>query len=507
EKKEKKRKKKGNMDAGVKPKKSRGKRRARERETEGETESETRGETKSGFPLWGWGLVGLAILGLVGLLVYLLMTPTANAPTAPVTSTAPTPGPAQTPRPVPLGPVTGPTGPATGPVGPLGPVTGQTKATMVAPQQRDPSTNNNSGPVPVQVRGILSDLPWTTVESKTVKGCKATVVGTSLDPGSDEMYRAVLATRNTPTQVTTNRKGGFESAFKVEDTTDPSKTVYYLSQFHTKPDKVQFPCAVSEKARKKYNDFYTKKRDGDTVYYEKYSNDLPTLGHACELITLDSANVTKVTEAEAACSKDARCAGYYVATDQKGAELVGTRPVLASALPDSCTVSWARVPDTDMPKTTDLCNRYMGDGVWDDDGSNNCQPICAGDKGRTNTNLCKSFANDSKSSDRCLDGWILSNGGKANHTCLPVTEASCPIGWVLTEDDYYPGTGVCKPPCVKGAAQEREEDGFCKEDSDQSKGWTCFPGTRHTYYRDIHGKTDYCIPTPYNFYVPKPKTN
>jgi hypothetical protein len=346
------------------------------------------------------------------------------------------------------------------------------------------------------VRGILSDLPWTTVESKTVKGCKATVVGTSLDPGSDEMYRAVLATRNT--QATTNGRGGFESAFKVEDTTDPSKTVYYLSQFHTKPDKVQFPCAVSEKARRKYNDFYAKKRDGDTVYYEKYNNDLPTLGHACELITLDSANVTKVTEAEAACSKDARCAGYYVATDQKGAELVGTRPVLASALPDSCTVSWARVPDTDMPKTTDLCNRFMGDGVWfTNSGGDICYPTCPWDNGRTNTGLCK------PSSDRCLDGWILSDGNKAGNTCLPVTEASCPIGWVLTTDDNYPGTGVCRPPCVKGTAQELEEDGFCKEDTDPSKGWGCLPGTK----KDRYNRTDYCRPTPYNFYVPKPKTN
>ena len=409
-------------------------------------------------------------------------------------------GPGQTPGPPP-GPTPGPT-PVTTPVvvgtGPRAPSAGGAGGAKVpvgaagAAGHFSVATGAAGPPV---AQGTLAGLGWLPVESNTVKGCKATVVGTSIDPGSDQMYRGVLGARNT--QATGNGNGGFESAFKVEDTTDPSKTVYYLSQFHTKPNDVTMPCAVSKPTRQKYREFYAKVSGTDE--YEKFNKEGETLtGHECELLTHDSAKVTKPSEAEAECSKDPRCAGYYVATDQRGV-LTDMKPVLASAVPGSCKVSWARVPATDRAKTSDLCNRYMGDGVWyTEPGNNKCFPTCPGGKGRTNTNLCYSEANNSKSSDKCMDGWILSKTSHAKYTCLPATEETCPIGWVLTDDaTNYPNTGVCRPPCAKGKeGQSREDDGYCHYNND--KGWHCLPGTRHSYYTG-NGTTDYCTPYAHDF--------
>jgi len=333
--------------------------------------------------------------------------------------------------------------------------------------------------------GVLANLPWQGVEAakRTIKGCKVDIVG---DPASDEMYKKMIASQNTLTQ---NQKG-YESAFKVEDTARPNSAVYYLSQFHAKPSESR-PCAVSKETRAKYRTFAHKKKDikGDH-YFEKDKD--PTTGHSCELITPASANVKTIQDAEAECKKDARCAGYYTATTNEKVPIANMRPVLASAAPSSCNVSWARLPASDWPKTQDSCNRYMGDGVWYGiDGV--CEPTCPGDKGRTWTGLCYSVSNNSTTSDRCMDGWHLSSMNNAKYTCLPVTEKTCPIGWVLTDDVNYPNTGVCKPVCHKGAAQTREEDGYCHYDD--SKGWQCLPGTGNRKY----GSTDYCRPIPHDF--------
>lgn len=68
----------------------------------------------------------------------------------------------------------------------------------------------------------------------------------------------------------------------------------------------------------------------------------------------------------------------------------------------------------------------------------------------------------------------------ATGTCVPVTEDTCPTGWVLERNSHY-HAGVCRPKC--SVATQREEDGFCKFDS--GKGWTCDkdPG----FSRDSYG--------------------
>ena len=350
-------------------------------------------------------------------------------------------------------------------------------------------TTSSSSSSSTGTSGVLANLPWQGFEAakRTIKGCKVDIVG---EPASDEMYKKMTASQNTQIK---NQKG-YESAFKVEDTARPNSAVYYLSQFHAKPNESR-PCAVSKTTRANYRTFTHKKKEikGDH-YFEKDKD--PTTGHSCELITPASANVKTIQDAEAECKKDARCAGYYTATTNEKVPIANMRPVLASAAPGSCNVSWSRLPASDLPKTQDLCARYMGDGVWfGEDGV--CYPSCPGDGDRTHTGLCYSVSNDSNTSDRCMDGWNLSTmkDGKYNakYTCLPVTEQTCPIGWVLTDDGNYPNTGVCKPVCHKGAPQTHEEDGYCNYDD--SKGWQCLPGTTNKKY----GSTDYCRPIPHDF--------
>jgi hypothetical protein len=317
-----------------------------------------------------------------------------------------------------------------------------------------------------------------------VKGCKVSIVGTERDRASDDVFKKVIGNYNS--RPATENGKGYESAFKVEDNTDPDNpnSVYYLSQFYAKPNESTLPCAVSKQTREKYRNFYEKTTD-PKVY--KQHNDTKD-GHKCELITEESAKLKAMSEDSVhtnvrdVCSKDTRCKGYYVAADTTGTEDKTMKPVLASAVPGSCKVYWSRLDEKDRPKTQDKCARYMGDGTWFTNTKSFCEPTCPGDKGRTPTGLCK---------NECLAGWGIS-GSTAGESCVPRSEDACPIGWVLTENSHYNPTGVCRPPCLKGEQQERDEYGFCKYDT--SRGWTCIPGTRHEKYHS----TDICRPHPHD---------
>jgi hypothetical protein len=316
-----------------------------------------------------------------------------------------------------------------------------------------------------------------------LKGCKVSIVGTERDRASDDEFKKVIGNLN----ARTGNGKGYESAFKVEDNTDPDNpnSVYYVSQFYSKPNESTLPCAVSKQTREKYRNFYEKTADPE-VY--KQHNDTKD-GHKCELITEESAKLKAMSEDSAhtivrsMCSKDARCKGYYVAADIHGTEDKTKKPVLASAMPGSCKVYWSRLDEKDRPKTQDKCARYMGDGVWYTNTERGfCEPTCPGDNGRTRTELCKNV---------CLAGWGKSNT-VARDSCVPMSEDTCPIGWVLTDDSNYLPSGVCRPPCLKGAQQERDHDGFCKYDT--GRGWTCIPGTRDEKYTN----TEICRPYPYD---------
>jgi hypothetical protein len=330
----------------------------------------------------------------------------------------------------------------------------------------------------------LANLPWAPVETSTIKGCKVAIVGTKRDPVSDAVYNQRLDSDN----LNSNRI--YESAFKVEDTANPEATVYYLSQF---PDS-KLPCAASPADRGKYKKFFRKEIEANgkvqkVVYNESTQ---PTTGHKCELIRERRAEPpTPGKVVERICSDDPRCAGYYMAYDANNQPMLNLPPILASASPESCKVSWARLPVADLPKTADLCTRYMGDGVWGTN-SDECVPTCANDRNRRWTGLCTSTSNSG--SDSCLDGWQLSTSSEAKYTCVPVSEQSCPIGWTHQKSGDYPH-GVCRPPCVgSNKGPSREEDGFCHYNED--KNWTCLPGTLHKRYGT---NTDFCKPSPLDY--------
>ena len=436
----------------------------------------------------------LVVAGLVGLIVWLVMSKKASPDEEQPVSPASPASPASPSGPVgPNGPAdpTGPGGP-TGPAGPMGPVG---PAGPVVPGPVAPAANITTRPVrPVtqKPKSKLIDAAWTNVDPATLKGCKVSIVGTEMDRASDDAFNTVIRTYNSR-PATVNGKG-YESAFKVEDNTDPDNpnSVYYVSQFYSKPNESTLPCAVSKQTREKYRNFYEKTTD-PTVY--KQHTDKKD-GHKCELITEESAKLKAMSEDSAhynvrsMCSKDARCKGYYVAADIHGKEDTTMKPVLASAVPGSCKVYWSRLDEKDRPKTQDKCARYMGDGVWFKDG-NFCDPTCPGNKGRHWTGLCYSVANDSNSNDKCMDGWHLSSTSTEKYACVPVTEDACPIGWVLTADGNYPTTGVCRPPCLT-TAQSRDPSGYCHYNGD--RGWTCLPGTTHFN----SGRTDICRPSPHD---------
>jgi hypothetical protein len=424
----------------------------------------------------------LVVAGLVGLIVWLVMSKKASPDEEQPVSPASPASPASPSGPVgPNGPAdpTGPGGP-TGPAGPMGPVG---PAGPVVPGPVAPAANITTRPVP---KSKLIDAAWTNVDPATLKGCKVSIVGTEMDRASDDAFNTVIRTYNS--RPATENGKGYESAFKVEDNTDPDNpnSVYYVSQFYTKPNESTLPCAVSKQTREKYRNFYEKTTDPKVYKQHADKKD----GHKCELITEESAKLKAMSEDSAhynvrsMCSKDARCKGYYVAADTTGTPYKTMKPVLASAVPGACKVYWSRLDEKDRPKTQDKCARYMGDGTWYTNTQSFCEPTCPGDKGRTPTGLCK---------NECLAGWGIS-GSTAGESCVPRSEDACPIGWVLTENSHYNPTGVCRPPCLKDTQQERDEDGFCKYDDDASEGWTCLPGTRHEKYH----RTDICRPYPYD---------
>jgi hypothetical protein len=424
----------------------------------------------------------LVVAGLVSLIVWLVMSKKASPDEQQAASPA---GPV-----VPTGPAA-PNGPA-GPASPAGPV-GPAPPGPVGPAA--PAANITTRPVrPVtpKPKSTLIDAAWKNVDPATVKGCKVSIVGTERDRASDDAFKKVIGNYNSRPAAQNGK--GYESAFKVEDNTDPGNpnSVYYLSQFYSKPNESNLPCAVSKQTREKYRKFYEKTTGPDVYKQHKDTKD----GHKCELITGESAKLKPMeadgdhTNVRSMCSKDARCKGYYVAADIRGTEDKTMKPVLASAVPGSCKVYWSRLDEKDRPKTQDKCARYMGDGVWFKDGDV-CYPTCPGNKGRHWTGLCYSVANDSNSNDKCMDGWHLSSTSTEKYACVPVTEDACPIGWVLTADGNYPTTGVCRPPCLT-TAQSRDPSGYCHYNQD--RGWTCLPGTTH--YRD--GVTDICRPSPHD---------
>jgi hypothetical protein len=258
----------------------------------------------------------------------------------------------------------------------------------------------------------------------------------------------------------------YHSAYKLKNEKN-GREVYYLSQF----SRTDTPAAMSEEDRKAY-----------TKFVAKGAGSVPQpiqTGLECELLT--GTNPTSAT-VKGMCEADARCAGYYT-SDKAYLE-----PVMAVAPPGSCLVSWTKLPGDEQPKETDACKRYMGDAAWFKEGSF-CVPTCpSAQTGRTHTGLCK---------DQCMPGWGKSNK-TATSTCVPVTEETCPTGWVLERNGNYP-SGVCRPKCT--GSPEREEDGFCRENSD--RGWTCGkdPGVMTSSYgvTDLgfigrFGGTYYCRP-------------
>lgn len=380
-----------------------------------------------------------------------------------------------------------PTPKSTGPLvqTPVGATTGPTGATAPG---LFPPTPKSTGTLAQTHVGTLANLPWAPVEKSTIKGCKVAIVGTKRDPASDAVYTQRLDAD----KLNGNRI--YESAFKLEDTANPEATVYYLSQF---PDS-KLPCAASPADRGKYTKFFQKEIDANgkaqTFVYNESKQ--PTTGHKCELIRVRSAEQPAPGKAvERICSDDPRCAGYYMAYDANNRPMLNLPPILASASPESCKVSWARLPIADLPKTADLCTRYMGDGVWFKNGSGDeCVPTCANDKNRRWTDLCTSTSNSG--ADSCLDGWQLSTSSTAKYTCVPVSEHSCPIGWTHQKSSDYPH-GVCRPPCVaSNKGPSREDDGFCHYNED--KNWTCLPGTLPKRY-GAGAKTDFCKPSPLDY--------
>ena len=296
-------------------------------------------------------------------------------------------------------------------------------------------------PQPAPCGPKFASATWGDPSHKSIRGRKVTIVGTPAEPCTDPARKTVLDAK----------PNVYHSAYKLKNEKN-GREVYYLSQF----SRTDTPAAMSEEDRKAYSKFVAKGAGSVPQPIET--------GLECELLT--GTNPTSATVKEM-CEADARCAGYYT-SDKAYLE-----PVMAVAPPGSCLVSWTKLPGDEQPKQTDACTRYMGDASW---FKNNhfCVPTCPSDKtGRTNTGLCK---------DQCMPGWGKSNK-TATSTCVPVTEETCPTGWVLERNGNYP-SGVCRPKCT--GSPEREEDGFCRVNSD--RGWSC--GKDPGVMTDSYGVTD-----------------
>ena len=273
-----------------------------------------------------------------------------------------------------------------------------------------------------------------------MKGRKVALVG-SLDDGSDACTDEALKK-----VVETNKDKLFQSAYKL---TDGDKSVYYLSQF-VDPN---IPSALSEADRKTYSKFVEKKAGAKGKFESEVAG---TTGLECELIT--GQDVGTKDKVEAACANDDRCAGYYTSTT------AGLGPVMAMAARGKCTLSWMKLAD--QPTETDVCTKFMGDKLWwtyDD----SCFPGCQQDGGRSKTHFCW---------DKCDKGFGKCSTCPASKTCVPVTEDTCPAGWILERNDAAYPSGVCRPVCQDTTntrrTDGRESDGYCKEkDRDCIKGY------------------------------------
>ena len=238
-----------------------------------------------------------------------------------------------------------------------------------------------------------------------MKGCKVQI----LDDGTTAAYQEGLA-KTATIYNKGNKQRIYESAFRLTDTSDPTKVTYYLSQFQDSSK----PCAASE-TRKTYTTFVSKSGTTSTA-----------TGHACELIDMP---VTQST-VQGQCTADPRCAGYYKSTNTK------LPPVMATTEPDKCKVEWKLLPTTDRPTTADKCTRDMGDLVWFT-ASGKCAPTCLNNwDTRNDRGLCRVFP----SPYTCIKNWGVSYSSKGwadryHEPCLPTSEAACPIGWT-----YQPGT-------------------------------------------------------------------
>ena len=244
------------------------------------------------------------------------------------------------------------------------------------------------------------DKGWAPLATGTVKGCKVQI----LDDGTKAAYRAGLAKR-----ATIYNKGNtepiYESAFRLTDTSDPTKVTYYLSQFQDSSK----PCAASV-TRKTY-----------TTFFSKSGTKRSATGHECELI---SEPVTAATVAQE-CKNDPQCAGYYTSTD------VVLPPVMATTEPGNCKVEWKLLPNADRPTTADKCTRDMGDLVWSTSSDGKCVPMCPPDSRfrESGTGLCDVL----NKPDSCIKNWDFGysyiSGPSKYSSCVPISEAACPIGW------------------------------------------------------------------------------
>jgi hypothetical protein len=254
----------------------------------------------------------------------------------------------------------------------------------------------------------------------------------------------------------------FQSAYKLTNT-ENGRAVYYVSQFPGSDT----PAALPEEDRKAYTKFVAKAAGAVPQPVQT--------GLACELLT--GTNPTKDTVA-GMCAADGRCVGYYT-SDKPYLE-----PVMAMAPPGNCKLDWAKLPAADQPTETDACTKGMGDAFWFTDNGF-CVPTCPDEGGRTNTGLCKVCTS--------MKGWGKSSS-TAKDTCVPMTEDTCPTGWVIERNGDYPA-GVCRPPCSTGG---REEDGFCSTACEKNKGVSMDGYGGHWWPWPVQqwsGRTWYCRPS------------
>ena len=257
-----------------------------------------------------------------------------------------------------------------------------------------------------------------------------------LEDGSDACTDAAVAkvAQEKPNAI-------FQSAYKM--TNDKTGTsVYYLSQFVDHA----IPSALSEADRLSYTKFVRKKES------REYEAEVNAPGLECELLTGQAPST--ITQAEEACANDDRCVGYYKSTK------AGLAPVMAMAAPGNCALRWMKLADSTEP---DVCTKFFGDKAWITGGGDHagwCVPAGCDMDARTGTGMCGPYSHN------CPSGWGKCPSCDAKETCRPLTEDTCPAGWVLDRTDAaYPNGLVCKPECQQ-TATGRVPDGLCNQYND-----------------------------------------